>query len=97
MQVLEKPYHRVGEPVKRRQKSPSERILETLIKDGPLSENQLIERFPAYGYAIPRLMVIEVCAGHVTMEGDVYQITERGLQLVKYGFGKKFFKLSKNR
>ena len=93
--IIEKNKSRVGKPEPVRCESTSEEFLKALIKYGPLSEEQLTIKFPYYGYAISRLMVVQVDVGHVIMEGNVYQITELGRQSIKYGFDKKFLKLNK--
>jgi len=92
--IFEKNKSRVGKPELVRNDSIGEELLKALIKYGPLSEGQLTIKYPSYGYAISHLMTIQVDVGHVTMEGNVYQITELGRQSVTYGFGKKFLKLN---
>ena len=92
---LGKIYRRVGEPVERRQKSFGEKFLEAVAERGQISYNELVQKFSRYAYAIPRIIEIEKEAGHIReVRKDVYELTERGQQCIKYAFGKKFFKLN---
>ena len=96
---LELGKYRVGSPSKPSSKPITDRILETLNKKGPLSLDSLIENFPQYNYCMKDLLAIKVESKDVREIKEnssvLYEITEHGRQSVKYGFGKKFFKLNK--
>lgn len=95
---LGKEHRRVGEPVRHRRKSPSQKFLEVFRKKRRLSYDELIQILPEYAYAIPDLIAIKMRSGHIIEVGEnVYEITEKGRQSITYGFEKKFFKLNKHR
>lgn len=70
----------------------NERILEELERR-PLTEKELVQRFPDISYALKEILKLEVNAGNVLAHRqngeEYYEITKKGKELVQFRVGRR--------